>query len=186
LLEDNVVNGVTFNGYYMDNHYSETTFTWKADYMESSMTHNTGYASFVNTLYSKHPLQDYNPEIDVTDRRTTIYGFPMIVFQKKADGSYEFIGRYNFNLDKGADNVIGFKDGHDHPVVTGKTFKKVAECWELCNNQGGRTSFKITDFEELDDDGKLAVLNDFEYRYHPDADDIDNALDKKDKFANQS
>jgi uncharacterized protein YwgA len=56
----------------------------------------------------------------------------------------------------------------------------------LCNNQGGRTSFKITDFEELDDDGKLAVLNDFEYRYHPDADDIDNALDKKDKFANQS
>ena len=186
LLEDNVVNGVTFNGYYMDNHYSETTFTWKADYMESSMTHNTGYASFVNTLYSKHPLQDYDPEIDVTDRRTTIYGFPMIVFQKKADGSYEFIGRYNFNFDKGADNVIGFKDGHDHPVVTGKTFKKVAECWELCNNQGGRTSFKITDFEELDDDGKLAVLNDFEYRYHPDADDIDNALDKKDKFANQS
>ena len=186
LLEDNVVNGVTFNGYYMDNHYSETTFTWKADYMESSMTHNTGYASFVNTLYSKHPLQDYDPEIDVTDRRTTIYGFPMIVFQKKADGSYEFIGRYNFNFDKGADNVIGFKDGHNHPVVTGKTFKKVAECWELCNNQGGRTSFKITDFEELDDEGKLAVLNDFEYRYHPDADDIDNALDKKDKFANQS
>lgn len=186
LLEDNVVNGETFNGYYMDNHYSETTFTWKADYMESSMTHNTGYASFVNTLYSKHPLQDYNPEIDVTDRRTTVYGFPMIVFQKKADGSYEFIGRYNFNFDKGADNVIGFKDGHDHPVVAGKTFKKVAECWELCNNQGGRTSFKITNFEELDDDGKLAVLNDFEYRYHPDADDIDNALDKKDKFANQS
>lgn len=186
LLEDNVVNGVTFNGYYMDNHYSETTFTWKADYMESSMTHNTGYASFVNTLYSKHPLQDYDSNIDVTDRRTTIYGFPMIVFQKKADGSYEFIGRYNFNFDKGADNVIGFKDGHDHPVVSDKTFKKVAECWELCNNQGGRTSFKITAFDELDDEGKLAVLNDFEYRYHPDADDIDNALDKKDKFASSS
>jgi hypothetical protein len=64
----------------MDNQYSETTFTWKADYMESSMTHNTGFASFVKTLYSKHPLQDYDSSIDVTDRRTTVYGFPMLVF----------------------------------------------------------------------------------------------------------
>ena len=184
--EENEYNGVTYKNYYMDNHYSESSFTWKADYMESSMTHNTGYASFVRTLYSKHPLEDYDETIDVTDRRTTVYGFPMIVFQKKADGSYEFIGRYNFNLDKGADNVIGFKDEHNHPAVPGKTFKKVAECWELCNNQGGRTSFKITDFNELDDEGKLAVLNDFEYRYHPDGDDIDNALEKKEDFANKT
>lgn len=183
---NNDYNGVTYKNYYMDNHYSESTFTWKADYMESSMTHNTGYASFVKTLYSKHPLEDYDENIDVTDRRTTVYGFPMIVFQKKADGSYEFIGRYNYNLDKGADNVIGFKESSNHPYVTGKKFKDVAECWELCNNQGGRTSFKIVDFEELDDEGKLALLNDFEYRYHPDKDNIDNALEKKGDFASKS
>jgi hypothetical protein len=53
---DNEYNGVTYKNFYMDNHYSESTFTWKADYMESSMTHNTGFASFVKTLYSKHPL----------------------------------------------------------------------------------------------------------------------------------
>lgn len=184
--EKNEYEGVEYKGFYMDNHYSETTFTWKADYMESSMTHNTGYASFVKTLYSKHPLQDYDPDIDVTDRRTTVYGFPMIVFQKKADGSYEFIGRYNYNLDKGCNNVIGFEDETAHPYVEGKTFKDVAECWELLNNQGGRTSFTVTNFDEVDDEGKLAVLNDFEYRYHVDEDDIDDALDKKNDFANKT
>jgi len=32
----------------------------------------------------------------------------------------------------------------------------------------------------------LAVLNDFEYRYHVDEDDIDDALDKKNDFANKT
>lgn len=184
--EKNEYEGSEYKGFYMDNHYSETTFTWKADYMESSMTHNTGFASFVKTLYSKHPLQDYDSSIDVTDRRTTVYGFPMIVFQKKADGSYEFIGRYNYNLDKGCNNVIGFEEEAAHPFVEGKTFAEVAECWELLNNQGGRTSFTITDFEAVDANNELTVLNDFEYRYHPDADNIDDALDLKGDFANKT
>ena len=184
--EENEYEGKTYKNYYMDNHYSESTFTWKADYMESSMTHNTGYASFVKTLYSKHPLEDLGAGIDVTDRRTTVYGFPMIVFQKKADGSYEFIGRYNYNLDKGCNNVIGFKEKTNHPYVPGKKISEVAECWELCNNQGGRTSFTVTNFEELDEKGKLAVLNDFEYRYHPDEDDIDDALELKGDFASMT
>jgi len=170
----------------MDNHYSESTFTWKADYMESSMTHNTGFASFVKTLYSKHPLQDYDSSIDVTDRRTTVYGFPMLLFQKKANGSYEFIGRYNYNLDKGCNNVIGFKEKTKHPVFTDKDIADVAECWELCNNQMGRTAFTVTEFDALTAKGELAVLDDFEYRYHPDADNIDDALERKKDFANKT
>jgi hypothetical protein len=89
---------------------AESTFTWKADYMESSGTHNTGFTSFVKTLYSKHPLKDYLPDYHVGDHRTTIYGFPMMVFQKKKDGSYEYVGKYNFNLDKACNNVIDFKN----------------------------------------------------------------------------
>lgn len=189
--EKNTCNGRDYKGFYMDNTYSETTFTWKADYMESSMTHNTGFASFVNTLYDFHPLQNYDSSIDVTNRRTTVYGFPMMVFQKtarineKGEPIYDFIGRYNFNLDKGCNNVIGFEDEHKHPFVEGTfdddgetkplDFAHVAECWELKHNQGGRVAFARADFGEVDANNELTVLGDFEQRYNYDKDNIENA-----------
>lgn len=192
LKEKNTLNGVTYEHFYMDNTYSESTFTWKADYMESSMTHNTGFASFVNTLYSKHPLNDYDDSIDTTNRRTTIYGFPMMVFQKTAkvdevtqEPIYEFVGRYNFNLDKGCNNVIGFNDTHVHKFVEGTyedkgvtkplDYKHIAECWEVKHNQGGRVSFEKANFNEKNADGLLAVTGDFEVRYHIDEDGIEAA-----------
>lgn len=190
LLEKNEFNGKEYSGFYMDNKdAAETTFTWKADYMESSMSHNTGFASFVKTLYSKHPLVDYLGTNYVTgDHRTTIYGFPMMVFQKKKDESYEFVGRYNFNLDKACNKVIDFENKTEHPFMPagedGKkpTFKDVAECWEFKNNQGGRCSFNLVDFEALDEKGNLALHSDFEYRYSPFKDEIDDAIDRKTPF----
>ena len=197
------VDGTDYKGFYMDNTFSETTFTWKADFMESSMTHNTGYASFVNTLYSNHPLETYDSSIDVTNRRTTIYGFPMLVFHKRyapdADGNpvYEFVGRYNFNLDKGCNNVIGFKDNHEHPYVKGTyvngdnetvpiDYEYISECWELKNNQGNRTSFTYTNFDDVDSNGQLTIHGDFEYRYSYFDDPIDHAIKGTDEFASSS
>jgi hypothetical protein len=114
------------------------------------MTHDTGFASFVNTLYDQHPLKDYDASINTTNRRTTIYGFPMLVFHKtaqineKGEPIYEFVGRYNFNLDKGCNNVIGFSDEHAHPFIDGTftsdgqvkslDFAHIAECWEVKHN----------------------------------------------------
>jgi hypothetical protein len=206
--ESNTYNGHNFKNYYMDNTFSESTFTWKADYMESSMTHNTGFASFVSGAYNHHPLEDYDDKIDVTNRRTTIYGFPMMVFQKTAkvdvngEPIYEFIGRYNFNLDKGCNNVIGFKEKTKHPVLEGTfenddgeikplDFEHVAECWELKHNQGGRVAFTKADFGETKtppekDPNKvmpLTVLEDFEYRYHFREDEIDDAIDLKGSYS---
>lgn len=146
----------TYKKFYLDSDIGETTFCFKADYMESSSTHNTGYASYVSTLYSKHPLKDYYPGVTLPDSiRTTVYGFPMIVFQKTGANTYEFVGRYNFNLDKGATDSCGFtyegdsyvrgEDGNFLPM------EEVAECWEICNNQGQRTSFVKVDFEETTD-----------------------------------
>ena len=113
----------------MDNDHSENAFTWKADYMESSGTHNTGFTSFVKKLYSKHPLEDYMPEeYNPGQHRTTIYGFPMLVFHEFKDGTYEFVGKYNFNLDKSCPNVIGYKIKDNHPNIVGKTFEDVSEC----------------------------------------------------------
>lgn len=150
------LNGKTFKKFFLDSVIGETTFCWKADYMESSSTHNTGFASYVSTLYSKHPLQDYFPGLTLPSSiRTTVYGFPMLVFNKTGADTYEFVGRYNFNLDKGATDSCGFTYDIDSYVQdeNGKYFpmEEVAECWEIRNNQGQRTSFTKVDFEETTD-----------------------------------
>ena len=193
LLDKIELNGKKYKYYYMDNaNAAESTFTWKADYMESSGTHNTGFASFVKTLYSRHPLANYIDGYISGDHRTTIYGFPMMVFQKKHDGTYDFIGKYNFNLDKACNNVIDFKNETAHPYVVGTfdekqedgtvvqkplDFAHVAECWEFKNNQHTRCSFNQVDFAETNADGNLTVLSDFEYRYLYDEDTMDAAID---------
>lgn len=149
-------NEVSYKKFFLDSDIGETTFCLKADYMESSGTHNTGYASYVSTLYSKHPLNDYFPKAVLPSSiRTTIYGFPIIVFQKTGANTYEFVGRYNFNLDKGATDTCGFTYEADS-FVKGEDGKflpieEVAECWEIKNNQGERTSFTKVDFEETTD-----------------------------------
>lgn len=175
----------------LDDPIGENVVTWKADYMESSGTHNTGFTSFVKTLYTKHPLEDYydSSTIDNFDYlRTTIYGFPMMVFQEHADGSYEFIGKYNFNYDKDCSNVTGMTYKAAHPILTDKTMEEVCECWELCNNKGTRCSFTQVDFDEITGevtdsetgeiytDYSLTVADDFEVRYHYYGDDIEDWL----------
>ena len=159
--------------YHMDNEFVGTNkFTWKIDYMESSATYNTGFANLMGNdqhpLYLKHPLDDLksgNSSISTDGMRTTVYGFPVLTFHKFADGSYEYIGRYNMNLDKSSNEYYGFEseaeqpyvnepwseeidDGegnitvvnHNHPYIA-----DIAECWELKDNQGTWCSFKYPD-----------------------------------------
>lgn len=183
LLEKNKLSDGTSVGkkWFMDSDIGANKFTWKADYMDSSRVHNTGFASFVRTLYKKHPIEDYGvPKAEADKYRTSVYGFPMMVFHKKGE-EYEFIGLYNYNLDKSCDDNFGFCDFDiDSKVPNGaggyKPFSEVAECWELCNNQGSRCSFNKADFAETNEAGRLTVLDDFEVRYHALADDIENAI----------
>jgi hypothetical protein len=191
---------------------AEKTFTWKADYMDSSSVHNTGFASYAWTLYQNHPLDYYegtNVPVDgsVTigpyhqKYRTSLYGFPVLAFHEKSDGSSEFIGRYNFNLDKGADDTLGMAVGKDHPYVTyidpdtgeekHKTYEEVCECWEMANNLGGRCSFRGASFDSgYDYDRKMYIGidehgmqveshsdlgDDLEVRYHINGDAIEGA-----------
>ena len=62
-----------------------TVFCLKADFMESSSTHNTRTADIANRMYSKKtPPQ----KADNTGRtRTTIYGRPILVFYKDTEES---------------------------------------------------------------------------------------------------
>jgi len=85
--------------------------------------------------------------------RTSVYGFPLLVFHEYADPSqnptdagsvYEYIGRYNMNLDKSSNEYYGYTSGEIN-AATGKTIKKIAECWELSDNQGDWTSWRFPD-----------------------------------------
>jgi len=190
----------------MDNEELATNkFTWKIDYMESSGTYNTGFANLLGNpqypLYTKHPLDDLG--IDGSNYRTSVYGFPVLTFHKYADGSYnqsnpgatyEYIGRYNMNLDKGSNEYYGFELKTPQPYLTLErevtdentgettteqyhpTIKDIAECWELSDNQGTWTSWKYpnaaaraTRFGTTwpDNPNRLEVIRHFEYRYSP-------------------
>ncbi len=155
--------------YHMDTEdFGTNKFTWKIDYMESSASYNTGFANLmgnlVHPLYTKHPLDDLNLGIDTSDMRTTVYGFPVLTFHKYANGKYEYIGRYNMNLDKSSNEYYGFEDEHAQPYVAPRvkkvlnettneyedieyqpTIAEIAECWELKDNQGNWCSFKYPD-----------------------------------------
>lgn len=106
---------------YGDGTLLEKEFCLKADYMESSSTHNTGFANLIGklsiniegTAYDfRHPLvKDFGLENQV-GYRTTVYGFPIVVFHEDQAGKVEYVGKYNFNIDKGATDSFGFTDGH--------------------------------------------------------------------------
>jgi hypothetical protein len=86
----------------------------KADYMESSGSHNTGAANFIDDLYTglgiatpgqEHFGGDANNKIV-----TCIKGHPCLIFYSESgkSGTYQYIGKYNLNLDKATPEPFGF------------------------------------------------------------------------------
>lgn len=99
-------------------------WTFKADYAESSSSHNTGVArlwnqvmrdavlggSFVSrTRAQSIIMSDASNRMDV---RTCVDGFPCVVFYRYSedDVNWKFLGKYNFNNDKSTESVFGFCD----------------------------------------------------------------------------
>lgn len=216
--EDRDITGKGTNVWCMDIENSvvhNNKFTLKIDFMESSGSYNTGFANMVHYMYEKHPL-DYYKAFDkesfsgIEDNilktyRTSVQGFPVLTFHAVKNNSggldYQYIGRYNMNLDKGSDDSYGFKydgtykyneekkkmekvEGSDcNPFAGGKAFKKIVECWEMADNQGNYCSFKFpyegqTGFSEkdkgrLNNKGILEIIDHLEYRYNSDDDNLD-------------
>lgn len=88
----------------------------KADYMESSGSHNTGTGNFVDDCYKALGLQtpgQKHYDAEKTGKIVTcIKGYPCIIFWRPdEDSEYEFVGKYNLNLDKATSDPFGFK--HD-------------------------------------------------------------------------
>ena len=187
----------------MDNEtYGTNQFTLKIDYMESSGSYNTGMANLMGNkehpLYSKHPLNDIG--VDDTDLRTSVYGYPVLGFQRfknienNENYEYKFVGRYNMNLDKSSNEYYGYELNDRQPYITLQDgshpkIKDVAECWELRDNQGTWCSFRYPSPEARNagfrtlvtntsgDNAQLEVIKHFEYRYSNEEDRLDAAYD---------
>lgn len=100
----------------------------KADFAESSGTHNTGTARYWNTvlteagLLTKAQIEAKNAKYN-EDVRTTIDGFPIVLMYKELDKDKpRLVGKYNFNNDKSTEHVFGFTGG---PIVETKEIKYV-------------------------------------------------------------
>ena len=124
----------------------------KADYAESSGSHNTGIARLWNDLLINATVdgeyvfrteaQKKAIENDYAyDVRTTIDGFPILLFYRaNKDAELIFIGKYNFNNDKSTESVFGFKGipGFDNSKM---------QCWEVLNNGDALALFtNVSDF----------------------------------------
>lgn len=92
---------------------------FKADFMDSSSAHNTCTGNLVYDIYQAMGLKT-PPQIFQIDNQsqdgvieydlvTAIKGFPIVCFYAPGDSTeYQFIGRYNFNLDKATPEPFGF------------------------------------------------------------------------------
>lgn len=119
--------------------------TWclKADYAESSSTHNTGVSriwndALANMQIAVNGVPTYagrtNAQVAALannyqyDVRTAIDGFPIVAFyQLTKDDPLIFLGKYNFNNDKSTENVFGFKD------IPGFNNARM-QCWEMLDS----------------------------------------------------
>ncbi|MGL6131971.1 MAG: leucine-rich repeat protein [Fusobacteriaceae bacterium] len=151
------------------------TICLKADFAESSSTHNTGIAKIMNDTLIAMDILTPPQEVQKAsgkpiNYRTCVDGFPIIVFSQEDETSERvFLGKYNFNADKGNDDYYGFLEA-EYPNC---------ECIELLNNNSERTVFRRSDFDEMGEKEGVPYakwFDDFEFRY-PDNDDMNAAFE---------
>ena len=137
--------GATANKYAINADAVPTdAFCFKADVASSEGANNVELVRLYNNACPyKTPGQMENAKV-----RQGIDGFPIVIFWNDGEETV-FIGKYNFNNDKGTEEVFGFTEGD--------------ESWEIKNNTSDRVLWKSDDYSGTD------WLNDFEARY-PDTD----------------
>ena len=155
-------------------------FCLKADFAESSSSHNTGMAKLVQNILTAAgeltPAQKHCDSSYPYDVRTTVDGEPCYLFYRGAlEETPQFLGKFNFNNDKSTEAVFGFLDipgYHDQEWVNTKFGgQNPTECWEFLNNDYPMGMFLDDDFDTKGEDGTPNWLKVFEARF-PDDDDI--------------
>lgn len=137
--------GSTAKNYQLaDGEIPVNVFTFKADVASSEGANNVELARLYNSACPyKTPAQEVDSRV-----QQGIDGYPCVLFWDNGTNTV-FLGKYNFNIDKGAEDFFGFRTGD--------------ESWEIKNNTGNRVLWKSADYDGA------AWQNDFEARY-PDTD----------------
>ena len=171
-------------------------FCLKADYAESSSSHNTGMARMASQVLLNAgeltPPQIHADSSYPYDIRTTVDGEPCYLFYRKTKAEDpKFLGKYNFNNDKSTEDVFGFLDIPGYHITDSETETpsdwvntiyggvNPTECWEFSTNDSPMGMFKDLgttpeDFlQKVDADGKLLWNQTWEPRYLPNEDDED-------------
>jgi hypothetical protein len=110
-----------------ENSMPTDTFTYKADVASSEGANNVELARlYDDTCPVKTP-----PQMEDSRVRQGIEGYPMLMFYGEGN-ELTFLGKYNFNNDKGTEEVFGFKSGD--------------ESWEILQNNTQMVIWKDDNF----------------------------------------
>ncbi len=131
-------------------------FCLKADFSDSSSTHNPGAVRIVNDIWKKcgwltPPQAAYKGNYDV---RIGVDGFPMDLFYDN-DGTGEnvYLGKYNFLNEKSGSGIIygfeGIEGFNDEAALNGERNKCI--CLEFLNNSEALCLFGTSDMATFDD-----------------------------------
>ena len=131
-------------------------FCLKADFSDSSSTHNPGGVRIVNDIWKKcgwltPPQAAYKGNYDV---RIGVDGFPMDLFYDN-DGTGEnvYLGKYNFLNEKSGSGIIygfeGIEGLNDEATLNGERNKCI--CLEFLNNSEALCLFGTSNMDTFDD-----------------------------------
>lgn len=170
---------------HMEGELPAKVFCLKVDYAEATGTHNTQNANLIETFYDTPVPPMIVPKgtdlsgrnldnlDDISKVRTTIAGFPIVIFHLDTDddeliknltiahlesGEYDvvFSSKGNFNYDKDAEDVFAFNEDYD------------VECWEFAKNEDPQSFLTPWPDNPLDY---------WEARYHPLLGDLEDLQD---------
>ena len=140
-------------------------FCLKADFSDSSSTHNTGAVRIVNDIWKicgwlTPPQMAYKGNYDV---RIGVDGFPIDLFyDNNGTGENVYLGKYNFNNEKSGSGIIygfeGIEGFNDEATLKGERNKCI--CLEFLNNSETLCLFGTSNMDTFDDA--------LEFRFKPD------------------
>lgn len=132
-------------------------FCLKADFSDSSSTHNTGGVRIVNDIFRRcgwltPPQAAYKGDYDV---RVGVDGFPINLFyDNNGEGVAKFLGKYNFNNEKSESHQVygfeGIEGFNDEAGLGGERNRCI--CVEFLNNSAALCLFGTADMTNFDDE----------------------------------
>lgn len=131
-------------------------FCLKADFSDSSSTHNTGAVRVVNDIWKRcgwltPPQMAYKGNYDV---RIGVDGFPIDLFyDNNGTGENVYLGKYNFNNEKSGSGIIygfeGIEGFNDEAALKGGRNKCI--CLEFLNNSETLCLFGTSNMDTFND-----------------------------------